>query len=100
IALGFSVLVWRTGGLEAAVLGHALNNVLVIVPTALWGDMTAALLGVEAEAGPLDAVIMIVLGVVSWAGVELGFRRSRYVRVAPAPEPSAVPPGAGPVTAG
>src|SRR5699024_7141918 len=59
IALGFSVLVWRTGGLEAAVLGHALNNVLVIVPTALWGDMTAALLGVEAEAGPLDAVIMI-----------------------------------------
>lgn len=84
IALGFSVLVWRTGGLEAAVLGHALNNVLVIVPTALYGDMTSALLGVEGESGPLDALLMVALGAVSWAGVELVFRRSRYVRVAPA----------------
>ncbi|HIT75869.1 MAG TPA: CPBP family intramembrane metalloprotease, partial [Candidatus Avipropionibacterium avicola] len=47
IASGFSVLVWRTGGLEAAILGHALNNVLVMIPTALWGDMTDALLGVD-----------------------------------------------------
>lgn len=83
IALGFSVLVWRTGGLEAAVLGHALNNVLVIIPTALFGDMTSALLGVQAESGALDALIMIALAAVSWAGVELVFRRSRYVRVAP-----------------
>lgn len=100
IALGFSVLVWRTGGLEAAVLGHALNNVLVIVPTALWGDMTAALLGVQAEAGPLDAVIMVALAAVSWVGVELVFRRSRYVRVAPASVGPAAPSGAGPVAAG
>lgn len=92
IALGFSVLVWRTGGLEAAVLGHALNNVLVIVPTALFGDMTSALLGVQAEAGPLDALIMIALGAVSWVGVELVFRRSRYSRVSVEPAPIAAEP--------
>lgn len=82
VALGFSVLTWRTGGLEAAVLGHALNNMLIMIPTALWGDMGSLLGGEAGETGLVDVLIILGVMVVSWAGVELLFRRSRYRRCA------------------
>jgi len=92
IAAGFSLLVWRTGGLEAAIVGHTLNNVLIMIPTALWDDMTSALTGADgAGSAPLDVVISIVLALVSWGAVELVFRRSRYVRVGPKPGSSPGP---------
>lgn len=80
VALGFSLLTWRTGGLEAATLGHALNNVLVLVPTALWGDMDVIITGESAEAGWLDVAIPVIVMLVAWVGIELLFRRSRYRR--------------------
>lgn len=84
IASGFSVLVWRTGGLEAAILGHALNNVLGMIPTALWGDMSAALLGADgAGSNAADVGMLLLLALVSWGAVELVFRRSKYSRTGP-----------------
>ncbi len=37
-----SILVWRTGGLEAAVALHALNNMVIFVPTVLSGGLAEA----------------------------------------------------------
>lgn len=82
VALGFSLLTWRTGGLEAAVLGHALNNALIMIPTALWGDMGSLIGGDSGDTGIIEVLIMVVVMLVSWAGVELVFRRSPYRRCA------------------
>lgn len=37
-----SILVWRTGGLEASVAVHALNNMVIFVPTVLTGGLAEA----------------------------------------------------------
>lgn len=70
-----SWLVWRTGGLEAAIAVHAVNNVAVFVPTILTGGLDDALLVTEAP--PLlvaaDIAAMLVLAVV----IDLLARRRR-----------------------
>nr|WP_276612465.1 CPBP family intramembrane glutamic endopeptidase [Kineococcus vitellinus] len=43
-----SWLVWRTGGLEAAVAVHAVNNVVVLVPAVLTGTLVEASLATSA----------------------------------------------------
>lgn len=43
-----SILVWRTGGLEASVAVHALNNMVIFVPTVLTGGLADALLVTDA----------------------------------------------------
>lgn len=93
VALGFSVLVWRTGGLEAAILGHALNNVLALLPTAVWGDMGVALFGEAAEAVPVDALVILAVAVVSWGAIELVFRYSKYSRVSQVSAATGTPAG-------
>ena len=38
-----SVLAWRTGGLEAGIAAHALNNMVIFVPVVLTGQLASAL---------------------------------------------------------
>jgi membrane protease YdiL (CAAX protease family) len=61
-----SYLVWLTGGLEAAIAVHAVNNLVVFVPTILTGGISDALTVTDAPAGlvVLDLVVMAVVGVV------------------------------------
>ncbi len=53
-----SWLVWRTGGLEAAIAVHAVNNVVAFVVTILSGQLLDALTVTEAD--PLTLVIDVV----------------------------------------
>ena len=57
IGLAFSAVVWLTGGLEAAIVLHAVNNVVIFLLAGALGDRAAA-----AEPG----------GVVGWATSLLG----------------------------
>ncbi len=50
-----SWLVWRTGGLEAAVVLHAVNNVVLMVPAALAGALT-----VTPEVAPVPPLLVAV----------------------------------------
>ncbi len=61
-----SILVWRTGGLEAAVAVHALNNMVIFVPTVLTGGLADALLVTDATFAQfaLDMVALSLLVVV------------------------------------
>ena len=61
-----SWLVWRTGGLEAAIAVHAVNNLIVFVPTILTGGLDEALLVTEAPPSLVaaDIAAMLVLAVV------------------------------------
>lgn len=61
-----SVLVWRTGGLEAGIAAHALNNMVILVPVVLTGQLAEALdptsagdIGLGALA--LDVVVLALL---------------------------------------
>jgi membrane protease YdiL (CAAX protease family) len=81
-----SYLVWRTGGLEAAIALHALANISAIVPAALSGTLEDSLLIREA---PVDVVLMDVgMLLVAAAIVVLLARRRRPERLGPPAEPA------------
>lgn len=73
-----SYLTWRTGGLEAAIGAHAVNNVVVFVPVVLTGTLADSLLVSDApwEMVVLDVVVMLVVA----ALVVLLARRLRIAR--------------------
>lgn len=64
-----SYLAWRTGGLEAGIAAHAVNNIVVFVPTILTGGLGDAL-GVSSADGPtvaVDIASLALLGaVLTW----------------------------------
>ena len=85
-----SYLVWRTGGLETAIAFHALNNVLIFIPTVLSGGLDEALSTTSAPAGPVlvDLVMFVLVAVVvSRLARRRGLRR---LFVPPVPAPAAV----------
>jgi uncharacterized protein len=61
-----SYLVWRTGGLEAAIAVHAVNNLVVFVPTILTGGLDDAVTVTEAppEAVLVDVAVMVLIAAV------------------------------------
>ena len=74
-----SWLVWRTGGLEAAIAVHAVNNIAAFVPTILLGQLLDALTVTEAD--PILLLIDVVtLGVVA-AVLDRLARRRRLQRL-------------------
>jgi membrane protease YdiL (CAAX protease family) len=82
-----SYLTWRTGGLEAAVAAHAVNNVVVFVPVILTGGLQESLLISEAPAG---VVVLDVVSLTILAAVLLWWARRRGVQrlYRPGPPPS------------
>lgn len=73
-----SYLVWRTGGLEAAIALHAVGNIGAIIPAILAGTLDETLLITEAPAGEvaLDVVSMLVAAaVVVWLARRRRIRR-------------------------
>lgn len=66
VGLLFSYLVWLTGGLEAAISAHAVNNMVIMVPMALTGGLGAAITAGESSAASalLDLALIVVLGAV------------------------------------
>ncbi|QTD96139.1 CPBP family intramembrane glutamic endopeptidase [Streptomyces cyanogenus] len=84
-------LTWRTGGLEASIALHAVNNLLAFGASAavvggLSSDETAA-------DAPWQTVALDVVGIALYtAAVAWWLRRRRLERTAPAPKPWTPPP--------
>ncbi len=76
-ALG--VVAWRTGGLEAPVLVHAVNNVIFLVPAALFGDLSQAFDRGPGAGGPWVLMPMVAM-VVAVMAIEWWSRRNSVVR--------------------
>jgi hypothetical protein len=72
VGLAASAVVWLTGGLEAAVVLHAVNNVLVFVLAGALGDGGAA-----ADSSGGVGLVPLVLTVAGLAGYVLLVARSR-----------------------
>ncbi|MFJ4952506.1 lysostaphin resistance A-like protein [Streptomyces sp. NPDC088760] len=84
-------LTWRTGGLEASIALHAVNNLLA------FGASAAVVGGLGSDESAADApwqmVALDVVGIALYtAAVAWWLRRRRLERTAPAPKPLAPPP--------
>ena len=74
-----SIVAWRTGGLEAAILIHATNNVFLLLPTVLFGDVESIFERGEGAGGPVVLVPMAML-VVMTVVLSVWAKRLRVVR--------------------
>ena len=81
-----SLLTWATGGLEAAIAVHAVNNVVVFVPIILTGGLADALTVTRLpwQSFVLDVVLMALV-----AAVLVRLARRRHVQRLHLPPPTA-----------
>jgi membrane protease YdiL (CAAX protease family) len=70
--LAASAVVWLTGGLEAAIVLHAVNNVLVFVLAGALGEGVAT----DAVLGGVEGLVVVALDVAAMAAYVLLVRRS------------------------
>ncbi|GAA3720137.1 hypothetical protein GCM10022204_45350 [Microlunatus aurantiacus] len=75
-----SVMTWRTGGLEAAIVMHAVNNVGIDIVVSAVGGFDESLVGAETTSSPLSfaisaALSLIALGLVLWQARRRGLDR-------------------------
>ncbi|HYI54647.1 MAG TPA: CPBP family intramembrane glutamic endopeptidase [Microlunatus sp.] len=56
-----SVMTWRTGGLEAAIVMHTVNNIGVFVVTVTIGGWAEAFIGEETRGTPVAFAVSVVL---------------------------------------
>jgi uncharacterized protein len=93
-----SYLAWRTGGLEAGIAFHSLNNIVIFVPTILAGGLGEALSNTSAPAGPVlvDLAMFALVAVgVTWLARSRGVQRL-FVPPRAAIGPEQPPPAYGP----
>lgn len=81
-ALAAVILVWRTGGLEAAIVLHAVNNVLLFILTITLGGFADAFVGAETKGSAAAVGITVVVHalavtLVLWQAKRSGLQR-RY----------------------
>lgn len=97
-------LTWRTGGLEAAVVVHTVNNVLVFLLSTAAGDLTQSLVGEETTMswvtlGPSLLLDLAAAGLVTVLARRVEPQRSYEPQPLPPPAPRpvlAAPPPRGP----
>ena len=81
LGLIFTALAWRSGGLEAAVALHAVNNVSALVPIVLT-DQLGSSMDRSAGAGNWTVLPFLVVGVLLVLAVDRVARRRSLARVA------------------
>lgn len=100
MAIACIVLIWRTGGLEAAVALHVANNVVVGLLGAITGATAETLIGSETTGDPISSGASVVMSALAVVLVLDQARRAgitHVVSASPASE-SASAPGALPST--
>lgn len=104
MGLGFALVVWRTGGLEAGIAFHVVNNVsaVLLLASGVLGTSTMSSEGSNWTAPLVQAVF--TAGFVLW--VEFGARRQGIARTRPlppapvyTPQPTLLPQAAPPTSA-
>lgn len=100
-------LTWRTGGLEAAIAMHVVNNVLIFVSIVIFGGWAEALVGPETTGSPITLGLSVVVDAIAVALILWQAKRAKIDRLfrpaqaTPQPAVGSVPyPPAGYPTAG
>ncbi|HET8914264.1 MAG TPA: CPBP family intramembrane glutamic endopeptidase, partial [Propionibacteriaceae bacterium] len=67
MAVAFGLATWRTGGLEAAITMHAVNNVLTISIAVLSGGWSQAFVGPQTAGTPMMLLLAVAVnGIALW----------------------------------
>jgi hypothetical protein len=66
-AVAAVILTWRTGGLEAAIAIHTVNNVLIFVTIMIFGGWEDALVGPETTGSPISLIMSAVVDAIAVA---------------------------------
>jgi membrane protease YdiL (CAAX protease family) len=92
-SLTASIMTWRTGGLEAAIVMHAVNNVGIDLIVTSIGGFEEAFVGTETKGSPLSLAVSLLLHGLALALVLWQARRSGVQRwYRPTPISPAAPP--------
>ena len=89
--LAFSYLTWQTGGLEAAISVHTVNNIAAMVPAIITGGLGAAVTAGEGsytDTGVSVLVMVLTTALITYAGRRIGLQTKH--------DPAAQPGGPGP----
>src|SRR5690606_10432277 len=74
-------LTWRTGGLEAAIAMHVVNNVLIFVSIVIFGGWADAFVGPETTGTPVTLGISVIVYAIAVALVLWQARRAKIDRL-------------------
>jgi uncharacterized protein len=103
LGLAAGIATWRTGGLEAAIAIHAVNNVLSFIVIMIFGGWSQAFVGPQTTGTPMMLVLAlavsgIALGLVLWQAKLAGIQPHYQPPVPPMPPASRPPAPGNPVT--
>jgi CAAX protease family protein len=92
LAVAAGIATWRTGGLEAAIAIHAVNNVLTFLVVVIFGGWSQAFVGAQSTGTPMMLVLAvavsgIVLALILW--------QAKRARLQPYYQPPVLPPSPG-----
>jgi uncharacterized protein len=86
--VAFGLATWRTGGLEASIVMHAVNNVLTISVAVIFGGWSQAFVGTDTTGTP----VMLLLAVaVNGTALALILWQAKRARLQPYYQPPARP---------
>jgi CAAX protease family protein len=96
LAVAAGLAAWRTGGLEAAIAMHAINNVLTFLVVVISGGWSQAFVGTDTTGTPLmllltAAVNGTALALILWQAKRVGLQRYYQPPARPG-SPMSVPP--------
>ena len=82
---------WRSGGLEAGVALHVVNNVVIGVLTTTYGGYAESFVDTDTTGSPGDLAVTVVVQAVLVTLLWWQARRTGIDRRSPSPEPPALP---------
>jgi membrane protease YdiL (CAAX protease family) len=91
-ALTAGIATWRTGGLEAGIAIHAVNNIGVFFTVILAGGWQDAFVASDTTGAPVDVVVALLvhavaLALILWQAKKAGIQRLYQPAPPPAPAP-------------
>ena len=96
LAVASGLAAWRTGGLEAGIAMHAVNNVLTCFFVVVFGGWSQAFVGEQTSGTPTMLVLAVavngaVLGLILWQAKRVGLQ-SYYQPSSRPVAPGGIPP--------
>jgi uncharacterized protein len=88
IGLAAGIATWRTGGLEAAIAIHAVNNVLTYAVVMIFGGWSQAFVRPQTTGTPM---MLVLAGIVSGIALALVLWQAKRAGVQPNYQPAAAP---------
>jgi uncharacterized protein len=97
LAVASGLAAWRTGGLEAGIVMHAVNNMLALSILVIFGGWSQAFIRTDTTGTPLMLLLAVAvngtaLGLILWQAKRAGLQ-PHYQPAARQVSPTSVPPG-------